>query len=166
MSTITRTISTSFDKVTRRIVKVLRFGKTDVKTAIETAPYGIDSNPIAGMRAIYCETDQKGKNVICGYINENQLADTGECRLYSTDDQGNLKTFVWLKKDGTMQIGGSNDNAVRFSPLKTATDKLATDIQAELVKIAAGIVAGGGTYTPGTISIDISNAKINEVETP
>lgn len=165
MVTLTKTISSAFDTVKRRIIKVLRFGKDDVQTAYEALPYGTDSSPIKNMIAVFSETDNKGKTVIIGYINKNQLAQSGEHRIYATDDSGTLKFYIWLKNTGVCEIGGNADNAVRFSPLETATDKLATDIQAELAKIQAAIAGVGGTYVPGTISIDISGAKINEVKT-
>lgn len=162
---ITTVISTAFDTVKRRITKVRRRGKDDVQTAIEIAPYGCDSNPIAGMRAIYSPTEDKGKKVIIGYINKDQLAEVGEHRLYSTDSNGVLKFFIWLKNDGTLEIGGNSDNAVRYSPLNTGLQQFKSDIQAQLALIATGIAAGGGSYTPGTLTLDISNSKIQQIKT-
>jgi len=162
---LTRVISTALDSIKRRFVKVRRFGKTDIQTAAEALPYGVDSNPINGMVAIYSDTETKGNKVIVGYINIKQLASPGEVRLYCTNSNGDQQFYIWLKDNGTLELGGTQDNAIRFNPLNQAMIKLAADIQAQLVLIAAGIVAGGGTYTPGTISIDISAAKINEVKT-
>jgi len=162
---ITKVISTSFDIVKRRITKVLKHGKDNVVTGLECAPYGIDSNPIADMRAIYSITEDTGRKVIIGYININQLAGVGETRIYSTDSNGVLKSFIWLKNDGTYQFGGTADNAVRYAPLNTGLQQLVTALQSELALIAAGIATGGGSYTPGTLNLNITGSKINEIKT-
>jgi hypothetical protein len=165
MANIVKVLSTFFDKLNRREIKVLRYGKSDVQTALETSPYGIDSNPIEGMMAIYAETNEKGKTVIVGYLNKNQLSESGEIRLYSTDDQGELKTYLWLKKDGNIELGGNSDNLVRYSPLDSALKNLALSINQQLTLIASGITTAGGAYTPQQIDIDIADAKIDEIKT-
>lgn len=161
---ITKFISAELDSVGRRIAKVLRFGKHDTQTGFQSTPYGIDSNPIKGMRAIYSTTAQKGKTVIVGYINVDQLADPGELRLFSTDTNGELKFSIWLKADGTCEVGGNSDNLVRYIPLDQGLQNFKTEIQQELVKIATGIASAGGSYTPGTLSVDISASKIDEIK--
>lgn len=166
MINLVKVISSAFDSVKRRIVKGYAMGTSDVRTAFEASPYGIDSNPIANMRAIYAETAVKGQPVIIGYVNKNQLADVGENRIYATDKDGNLKFYIWQKADGTVEIGGTADNAVRYTPLNTGLQDFITLLQAELVKIAAGITGVGGSYAPGTMSIDISASKIDEIKTP
>jgi hypothetical protein len=157
--------STSFDILKRRLVKALRFGKSDTQTPLEVAPYGTDANPIKGMVAIYGSTQVQGQNVVIGYINKEQLAAVGEHRIYSTDSDGGLKFFVWLKNDGTCELGGDADNAVRYSPLSSELTTFKNAIQAELVKIQTAITSVGGVYTPGTLTIDISNSKIDEIKT-
>lgn len=165
MITLTKIVSTSIDNINRRIVKFLRFGKSDVQTSFESMPYGIDSNPVKDLIAIYAPTSEKGKTVIIGYINKNQLADVGEIRLFSTDTDGAEKFYVFLKNDGTIEIGGTVDNAVRYQKLDDGLQNFKTQIQTELGKIQTGIIAGGGAYTPATLSLNISNAKIDEVKT-
>jgi len=163
---LTKVISTSIDKVSRRLVKILRFGNNDVQEPFQANNFGVDSNPIAGMVAVYSATSENGANVIVGYLNKNQMANPGEIRIFSTDSDGNLKTYLWLTADGEIKIGGDIDNAMRYSPLKDELDNFKTQIQAELVKIATGITGVGGAYVPGTLTIDISGAKINEIKTP
>lgn len=162
---LTKVISTEIDSLTRRLIKVLRIGKSDVRTPFEAVPYGIDSSPIKDMVAVYSETAEKGKDVIVGYLNKNQLADVGENRMYATDANGNLKLYVWLKADGTMELGGTTDNAVRYQKLSDATTAYQNKIITELGKISAAIALLGGSYTVGDATFDISQAKINEIKT-
>lgn len=161
---LVKVISTAIVKA-QRIVKVLRYGTNDIQTASAVAPYGVDSNPISGMIAVYAPTVDIAKKVIIGYINKNALADVGEYRTFATDADGNVQFYTWLKKDGTYEIGGAADNAVRYSKLNDGLQSAAGDINTELGKIAAAISSLGGTYTLTPLNLDISASKINEVKT-
>lgn len=160
----TKVIS-SFVKNTKMLIKVFVLGNKDVQTPVQVSPYGVDGNPIKDMIALYAPTNEYGQNAIVGYIHKNYKAEPGELRLFCTDTNGAEKFFVWLKKDGSIEIGGNADNAVRYSPLNTAMTQLQTDINTQLALISAGISAAGGSYTPGNISIDISGSKIDDIKT-
>ncbi len=155
---LVKIISTEIDNLNQRVSKFLRFGLKDVQTAIQTAPYGIDSNPIKDMIAIYGATSEKGKPVIIGYINKNQLADVGETRIFSTDENGVVKTFIFLQNDGTIEIGGSVDNMVRFSDLETGFNQLKSDYNAH-------VHASVGALPTPISTASISGSKINEIKT-
>jgi hypothetical protein len=162
---ILKVANTSFDSLKRLVVKAWN-GKSDTRTAIEASPYGIDSNPVKDMVAIYAKTELDGNEYIIGYLNKNRLAAIGETRLFSTDTNGTLKTFVWLKSDGTMQLGGSIHNAVRYTPLNAGLQSEVTLINAEFVKIAAALNAIiPGIYVPVPVTLNISSSKINEIKT-
>lgn len=120
----TKLISTSIDDLKRRVCKVLRFGNSDVQTALEVTAYGIDSNPIKDMIAIYGETSVKGQVVIIGYLNKNQKAEPGELRLFSTDANGAEKGYIWLKNDGIAEILGNSNFAVKYKELEKAFNDL------------------------------------------
>lgn len=150
----------------KRILKFLRLGKNDVQTAGESAPWGIDSAPVKDCIAIYGPTLVNGKAVILGYINKQQLADVGELHLYSTDSEGNEKFRIKIKNDGNCEIGGNSDNAVRYTPLNQGLQDFKDLLIAELIKIQTGIIAAGGSYTPGVLTVTISDAKINNIKTP
>ena len=176
---ITKVISTTIERG-RRIIKVLRYGKSDVQTSYETAPFGVDSSPIKDMRAIYSPTAERGKSVIVGYINENQIAEDGEVRLFSVDSNGNLKAYTHLKKNGTIEINGSADNMVRYSKLAVAFNELKADFNLHVstfnahfhdVATATAVTPGvpgisTPTKTPSTPSTaNISPSKIDDVKT-
>ena len=146
----------------KRVLKILQFG---AKTAKVAAPFGDDSNPVKDMTAIFAETTVNGEPYVIGYVNTEMLARVGEKRIFSLKESGALSTYIWLKNDETMELGGSADNAVRFSKLKAGIDTKDELIQAELVKIQAEFSKLGGAYVPGTISTDIEAAKITKIKT-
>lgn len=123
---LSKHISSAIDKG-RRIVKVLCFGKSDVRTAYEVAPYGTDAQAPKDVIAIYADTSNKGERIVVGYINKQQLAAVGEHRTYSTDADGALQFYIWQKNDGTCEIGGDSDNMVRYSELEAAFNELKQD---------------------------------------
>lgn len=165
MIKVLKVTQTSFDKLKRLVVKAWN-GKSDVRTALEATPYGIDSRPVKDMITMYLRSELDGSEYILGYLNKNRLADIGETRLFSTDADGGLKFYVWLKKDGTLQLGGSAHNLVRYAPLNTALQSEVTAINAEFTKIATALNALiPGIYVPTPVTLDISASKINEIKT-
>jgi len=173
MLNITKILSTDFDDIKRRIVKVLRKGNSDVQTSMEATPFGIDSNPLKDMIAIYGPTEEKGKTVIIGYVQKDKLAEIGETRLFSTDADGAEQFFIWLKNDGTAEIGGTDYHMVRYEKMEEAFNELKSDFN-QLVSIFnshthVGVIAGfavsGVSTTTGTSSTaDITPAKIDEIK--
>lgn len=172
MTVLSKVLSTSIEKLSR-IVKILRYGKDDYLTCMEANAYGIDSNPIKDMVAVYAPSAEKGKAVIIGYINKNQKAAVGELRLFSTDADGVEKFYVWLKNDETIEIGGTTNFAVKFNELKTEFNKLKQDHNNFLVEYKTHVHTGGtimgstgpttSTQTPNTSNIE--NAKNDKIKT-
>lgn len=157
--------SFSFDTVKRRVLKFLRNSR-NAETATDASPFGYDAGPLKDMRAIYMPSGEKGKDVIVGYLNANLKAAEGEVRLFSLDANGNQSTFVWLHNNGIIDLGGTADNAVRYAKLNDAVTQHNAQVVAELGKIATAIGSLGGAYTPGTVTFNIAQAKINEIKTP
>lgn len=145
----------------KRILKVEQFG---IKTADEVASFGVDSNPLKGMVAIYSDTTNASESVILGYINKNQLADSGEIRLYSLDSNKALKSFIWLKNDNTIEFNGNTYSMVRYEPLESGINAKDNLINIELGKIATAIGSLGGVYTPASVSTNISSAKNEDLK--
>jgi hypothetical protein len=166
MVSLVKIISTEIDSLKGRIIKILKLGKSDVHTCLESMPFGIDANPLKGMSAIYAVTGSNGKKVIIGYLNRNQLAGVGELRLYSTDEGGKSKTYLWLKNDGVIEIGGNSDFMVRYSKLETAFNELQNKFNA----FAESYIPGGPS-TQGlpaklqSSQADITKCKIETVKT-
>lgn len=152
---LVKTISTELDNLSRRVVKFLRFGKSDVQTSLNIAPYGIDSNPIKNMVAVYSETNDKGKTVILGYVNKDLLAEPGEVRMFSTDVSGELQGYVWVKKDGKVFLNGDTfGSIIKIDELKSQWDSnfrgVNTAVASALAVIDAQLIAlgqAGGSAT-------------------
>ncbi len=148
MSSITKVISSKFDDLKNRIVKVLRFGKDDVVTAYQASPYGIDSSPIKDMVAIHANTSVRGEDVIVGYINKDQVASPGEIRIH------NDKNYIHIKDTGIIEIGGNTDHLVLHSVMQTQFNILRNDLN----------MARAALSLPPTIA-DITNAKTLKIKT-
>lgn len=172
---LSKVISTELGALGKRLVKVLRYGKSDVQTPTQAAPYGIDSNPVKDMIAVYCATGVKGKPVVLGYLNKDQLAGVGEIRFKSTDEDGAEQMYLWLKNDGTMEVGGDADFMVRYSALETAYNELQDDVNTlkQVFSAWAVVPSDGGaalktaaaTWYGTPLTSDISDAKIEEIKT-
>lgn len=150
----------------RTITSVL-FGNKDVRESNEVSPYGWDSCPIAGVVAVYADTYSKGDNIVLGYANKNQIATEGQSRMYSTDTAGALKYFVYCK-DNQILIGTGTptNHFTQWEALNTQLQSSVVNfINTQLPLIATGIAGGGGSYTPGTMSLNITTAKTDNILT-
>lgn len=148
-----------------RILKVEQYG---IKTADFATSFGDDSVAPKNYSAVYCDTDNSGDKVIIGYINKNQLTKVkhGEKRIFSLNEEGNLATEIYLKNDGNIELGGNDDNLVRYLKLNEALQAEKNLINAELQKIVTAIAAVGGSYAISPITLDISQSKIEELQSP
>lgn len=172
MISLTKYFSSIIDSTGHRIVKVLS-GFLGAATADQVAPFGDDSCPVNGMDAIYAETESDELRVVIGYINLTQLAAEGEKRLFSLKkviaEDGSVSYeqafYTWHKNDGTYEMGGNVDNAVRYAALNIGLQAQIIKMEGQLTLIATAIAVAGGSYTPGDISLDISGAKIDEIKT-
>lgn len=156
----------------RRRIKLLVSGRSDIRTTYESSPFGIDGVPPANWRAIYADTGEKGRNILLGYINQNQLAalNPGENHIYSTNADGSkIESFIKLNNDGTMDVLGNDDFMVRFNALETGFNQLRTDFNNFLTQsynLHTHASAGAPPVPLGTASTaSIANARIDEIRT-
>lgn len=148
-------ISTQVDKLNRRVAKFLRYGKNDTQTALQAGPYGVDANPIKDMIAVYAPTSEKGDTVVIGYINKNQVAEPGEYRIFSTNENGQVQASVHLKANGVIVITGQSieffgdeKTLAKFQELKEGFDQLKEDLNNHIQNWNTFATA----YTPGSSS--------------
>ena len=139
-----------------RMIKVDQFG---AKEPYECSPYGFDSNPVKDMTAVYADTSENGEPIIIGYVNENQLADVGELRLYNSN-----KGYIWLKKDDTIELNGNSRTIVAFINLKTELENTINKLNVELTKIQTAITALGGSYVQVNVEVNIDSSEVKDVK--
>lgn len=148
---------------------VTRITSKYVESTQTAFPFGFEANPTKNFLAIITETQSGGDPVIIGYLNPKALGSLGigESAQYSTDSDGNIKASIILRNDGTAEILGNNDNAVRYSKLETAFNELQNKWNA----FAAAYVPGGPSTqglppTANQSTGDITTSKIDEIKVP
>lgn len=188
MARIGKIISTNIEEEFRKIFTEYHTNYTD--ESIQLLPPGIDSSPIVGDQGVSIIIDgNAGKTVQIG-VYPDPLADEGEIRIYSRDDNGVQKAEIFLKKDGSIEITaetkiivdatsieilGDTDNAVRFTKLKEVIDEMQSDIgDLKTVFSTTWIVvpADGGaalktaaaTWAGAPLAKNIDDSKVDEVK--
>lgn len=151
-----------------RTLTVSGMGKGNVRSAGEIAPSGVDCGPASGLTALYATTGNNGDRVIIGYVNTNQLAQPGECRIYWTDANGNEKGKIWGHNDGTVEIAGTSgivnaNHATQYEALNTELTLYINNLNASLTAMGS---TWGGTWVPPTTPLDLSTAKATKILIP
>ena len=171
-----KTISQSIVGGLRRL-KILVFGNSDVRESSECVPFGIDSGVPSGFKAIYAYTANRSAPVVVGYIWTNAIAAPGETRLYSTsgnDSDTAAQIELWLRTDGTMEIGGHVNHMTQYEGLATAFNQLKSDFNSLVTTFNShthpGVQTGPGTTAPTassglSSSADITPAKLTNIKT-
>lgn len=171
-------------KVIESIIKnQLREIRTEIYTNLiksprQVLPPGIDAVPIQGDQGVMLVIGQSsGKGVQIGVYPDPQ-AESGEVRFYSRDDNGAQQAFLWIKKDGNIEINGDADFAVAFDDLKSGFDTLKSDLNSVVSIFNAhlhpfvGLPSGtpgftAATATPGSSSAaNIDASKVDTVKLP
>lgn len=159
-------LSTSLDSMSRIVIKAWN-GKSDTRTAKQYGSYGLDSNPVKGIVALYGKTELDGAECILGYLNKNMLSDVGEFRIFSTDADGGFKFNLWLRADGTVLIGDSDAPAdyinflVNFNELKTEFDALKQSVNDLISKFNTHTHPYVNVVTPAVTSVTTTPATPN-----
>lgn len=156
-----QTISSRVDKLKRRMQKLLGLGSKDVQEILVSAPFGIDSNAVKGMVAIYSPTTIKGESVVIGYINTNAIAEVGGNRIFSTNDKGVEQFYVYLRNTNNLELGGSVRHLARYEELAIAFNQLKTEFDAH---IHTGNLGAPTTPPAMPSTADISGAKIDNIK--
>lgn len=143
----------------------VRFGQ-NVLADIYAAS-GDDSPPLPDDMLYLADNDATGGRSCLGVVDQVNApeAEPGEKRLYARDSNGAPVVIIWLKADGTLELNGDTDNAVRFSALQTKLTALENQLK---LHVHPGVTSGpsstGASVTP--FDADISAAKVDEVKLP
>jgi hypothetical protein len=149
-------------------------GGSDVKTVFNILPFGIDSNPPEGYRAIYADTGINGEKILLGVLNENVQAEVGGLRIFSIDSSGNEATSIYLRANGDIELGGNTNYMTKFTELKSGFDELKGDFNTHVQNYNSHVhpgVTAGSASTAVTVTISeeteasIDLAKIDNIKT-
>lgn len=175
----TKILSTEI-KEGERIAKVETLGPNDISTLAVLAPFGDDSAPPAGLTGTMSETGASGEGVLLGVQSDHNVATNGEKRIYSTTTDGKeVKAFIMLRVDGTMELLGTGDFLVKFNEMNSAFGQLKSDFDSLVNLYNAHIhvttATVGPTAVPGVIAptastgspttADMSAAKAENLKT-
>lgn len=120
-------------------------GDNDPRKYFSISPFGIDYNAPIDTRALTTDSANKDIKFNIGVLNKIKIEDLepGESAIFSTTEDGSeLKSFVKLRIDGTMEFNGDVDTLAGFTELKAGFDQAITDLnetRAELNKITAAL---------------------------
>jgi hypothetical protein len=183
MNSIGTYISSVVEKGFRRL-KFRRFGRDDIMTAYLGTSFGEDYIPSSG-KVVQIGTTNSNENVIiCTVRKADETLNVGDKVIYSTDADGNVKTRIYLRNDGTVEVKGDTvvfqdgeDFAVRYSKLQSEFDELKerfNSLVSTWNTFATAYVPGSPSTlgTPPTASTatqssaDITQAKIDKIKVP
>ena len=148
------------------LLKVEISGTDDIQTVQYMNAPGDDSIPPSGSIVTILSAGKSWKIAIACHDGKdfNDKLNEGEKYLYSKDES----SFIKILNDGTIEINGDADNAVRFSDLKSGFDSLVAFINAHTHPFIGVPVGNPGTTavvsTPSNDTID--SAKVDEVKLP
>jgi len=134
---------------------------------------GEDYNPPNDSRVIVLDLGDAYKVAVACDDGFEPEVDPGERELYAIDSSGDKSTFVKFNSDGTLNLNGLNDTAVRFSDLKIVLDEIVSAFNSLVANfnshVHSGVTTGLGNtaiiFTPPetTISPDTNSFEVSEV---
>lgn len=138
-------------------------GSSDTQSVELFNPVGDNSIPVMNSVVMILEAGGSWKIAVA----QNDQKDfksglnEGEKYLYSKDEN----SFIKIKNDGTIEINGDADYAVRFNELKTGFDQLKSDFNNFLIHVHG---SSGTPPVPPAVpsSASIDNSKVDEVTLP
>lgn len=155
------------------IIATLKGSAEKGETAQVHGQTGIIGNPPKGAKGLRIRIGSL--DIVISSLNYQVALPTnpGETKVYSTDEDGVEVAGTNFKDDGTQEINGKEDFAVRFSELKATVDEMVSDhndlVTAHNTHMHPTAAAGPPslptvTETPSTA--DISDAKVDTVKLP
>lgn len=148
-------------------------GPDDIQSVEWYNPGGVQSVPMKGSKIQILQNGAGWKVAVSANdgIDFDESLNEGEKLIYS----GNQDSTIKMLADGTIEVNGKNDNAVRYLELKTAFDELKTDHN-DLVTLVNGFLTHvhpgiGAPPSPPAIpetpsTADMSDSKVETVLLP
>ena len=134
----------------------------DIQTIEFVNSPGDDSSPNMGDAVTILTINESYKIAIANDDKITPTMEPGEKKIYSYAS-GSIQAFINLLKTGIIEINGNVDFAVRFNALSLIVQQAVTAINANLTAISADLQSLGGSYVPTPIVVDLTPAKIEEI---
>lgn len=126
--------------------------------------YGFEAKPTQG-QVVFVNVNGNRDQSIALLIHDRENKPTDleddETQLYSK-----FNNYVKCNKDAEVEVNGSADYAVAYDDLEPKLQDIITAFNAEMLKIQTAIAALGGAYTPTTLVVDFTVAKVDKVRLP
>lgn len=129
----------------------------DIQTIEYMTPPGDDSIPPNGAKVIILQVSPSYKVAIANRDKITPTVGAGEKMIYSQASDA-VAAFIKLLNTGIIELNGNSDFAVRFNALQSAINTFIGLLNTAL----STKLDGGGAA--GTLTLDISSAKVNEVK--
>jgi hypothetical protein len=147
-----------------RLLQCVISDPDDVQTVEWINAPGRDSGIIAG-DTVLIVTVGSTKFAIADDYGVEPTAQGGEEKWFSRDAGGAKAAEIILKEDSSIEINGNNDFIISFNSLKSILDTFITNLNLEFTNVATAINSIVPlTYTPTTITLDITPAKVADVK--
>ena len=160
-----REVKTNRDRTTaRRLLQVQLTDAEDIQTVELIPQHGEDVNPVDGSQCIVLDLGNAFKVAIA--INDGVVptVDIGEKKLYSVAS-GAIKAFVYIKKDGSIQIQSNTGGNTANIDMKVNGDIEVEPVSGGFVKIRkAGNVEVNGT-ADFAVAYDDLKAAFDQLKT-
>lgn len=161
-----------------RVVNAELSEPDDQETVELVSPSGDDSPPREGTTVYVINISDTWRVAIAVDDGVEPSVEPGEKKLYSYDDAGAVNAYIHLKNDGSVEVNGNGDFAVRFNQLQIAFDQLKADFDQAMTYLNTHAHDETGVQTsfpmypsppfpaPGIqpSTADITPAKVDEVE--
>lgn len=137
------------------------------ETSMSCIGPGIEINPANGENLVITQIGNSNSFVVSiGGVNQNIAPNTarGERRIYAVSADGEtIKAVIKWKNDGTLELNGATDSAVKFADLKSGFDTLKSDFNSFLTHVHPTAAVGppsppAPVVPPSTASVDSSES--------
>ncbi|WP_028328918.1 hypothetical protein [Brachyspira alvinipulli] len=175
MGIFAKLVSNIFKKKDKPFVKVESIGNTISEVQI-LQPSNFTSVPINNSKGYMSVINTNYKVIIAFEDTADLSLKAGECAVYSTDDNGQIKAKIKLLKDGIIELegekiklNGENKSFVTYAELDLGLQQLWTAIKNHTHTYTAPpsptVLETSPSIALSTVNLDISNSETQTIKT-
>ena len=168
MGIFAKLVSNIFKKKDKPFVKVESIGNTISEVQI-LQPSNFTSVPINNSKGYMSVINTNYKVIIAFEDTADLSLKAGECAVYSTDDNGQIKAKIKLLKDGTIELEGEKIKLNGENKLDLGLQQLWTAIKNHTHTYTAPpsptVLETSPSIALSTVNLDISNSETQTIKT-